>query len=1265
MRAQGMFDRPLHCLRHGLALLFLVALTATAARAQFTRFQNYADEQGLDNLDVTAIAQDRAGYILFGTQGGLYRFDGTSIAAYGHDSGLPSLWIRQIAIDRNGRTWVVAREGVFVRQGADFVRVSASRFQDMEGPRLLTLGGDGGTVVAIDDGMLLAAPVTPHGVGVFAPLLDAGTVRAHPELAHAGFVVSDGNGFLVGCGTMVCRIADGQVSVMGRDVGLVAEPWEAALRTKDGTLWLRSLHHLAWQRPNDHSFGIAEVPGRGSTYYAGGPEDLGLVADDHGRIYTQGENGLLVWSHWTWRRIAPHAGGLSSNPVQTLFLDREGSLWAGTDGTGVFRSLGLGRWEHWTTDDGLPGNVVWSTVRLAGGQFWAATYGGTARLGGSPMVIPGTDCALAATQGGRIWIAPFGAPLLRYDPATGATERIAPVGTVRTALVDKEDRLWLSTRAGLVVVPDADAPVGTLRPKVVLTHSIRQVAIDPSGVPWAVGQDGLFRLGGGLRFDPVVSHDMLGAPADGMAFAPDGTVWVVTEADGVKRFRIGNGQATALPPIMAPVLASNGVMSVFRDHRDWMWVSTDHGIDMFDGRSWHRFDSTSGPIVNDMDAYSVHEDTDGSMWFGTTRGLSHLLDPADLPASSVLHPVITAVSLGKRSLPPARPVKIGWSAKPLAISFTDLDYAQGRGIAFRYRLSGVDADWTSTTAREIRYASLPVGTLRFELVATDATHGLLSDPVGFSLRITAPWWRRHWFYALCVLAMAALVAAAWQLRIRLLVHQKRRLEDIVSARTAEIERTRTEMQRLAMSDALTGLANRRAIMDTLTMAVGAALRAQAPLGLLLCDIDHFKLINDTFGHLGGDVVLTTFGRRLAASVGPDEAVGRFGGEEFLLVLPGAPELVAQRAAAIQFAIAGAPYVIETVERRVTSSGGLAFLRPDDDAVSFLARADAALYAAKEKGRNRIEREAGDRSWPVPADRTRGASASRSDPNCDKPTEVEKQFQARRELERDLCHALERGEFSLVFQPVVNTDTDTVTACEALLRWRSPSRGPVPPAEFIPFAETVGLMPAIGSWVLGQALREARTWPGTPKVSVNLSPAQFRMPNLVEEVSAALAVAGLPPERLELEVTETAMIDDMGVAADTLRRLAALGVSIALDDFGTGYSSLSVLRTLPFNRIKIDRSFVQDLCVKPEAEAIVRAVIGLCDRLGAAITAEGVESDRQLAQLGALGCVEIQGYLFSHPCAALELRTWLSGFAASRAVRPADGGMPGRQASSGR
>jgi EAL domain-containing protein (putative c-di-GMP-specific phosphodiesterase class I) len=257
--------------------------------------------------------------------------------------------------------------------------------------------------------------------------------------------------------------------------------------------------------------------------------------------------------------------------------------------------------------------------------------------------------------------------------------------------------------------------------------------------------------------------------------------------------------------------------------------------------------------------------------------------------------------------------------------------------------------------------------------------------------------------------------------------------------------------------------------------------------------------------------------------------------------------------------------------------------------------------------------------------------------------MDARLQVRRALELDLRAALARGEFELHYQPVIDLRRNALSGFEALLRWHHPERGMVSPAAFIPLAEEIGFIVPLGEWVLRRACAEAMTWPGEAKVAVNLSPVQFKSRNLVQAVVSALAASGLPAGRLELEITESVLLQDNEATLTTLHRLRDLGVRIAMDDFGTGYSSLSYLRSFPFDKIKIDQSFVRDLCIKDGTDFIVRAVIGLGASLGMTTTAEGVETEAQLAQLRAEGCDEVQGYLFSRPVPVSEvadvIRRW--------------------------
>ena len=430
-------------------------------------------------------------------------------------------------------------------------------------------------------------------------------------------------------------------------------------------------------------------------------------------------------------------------------------------------------------------------------------------------------------------------------------------------------------------------------------------------------------------------------------------------------------------------------------------------------------------------------------------------------------------------------------------------------------------------------------------------------------------------------------------------------DDISESRQAE-----ARIAHLTRHDPLTDLPNRAQFRESLRQALGWIRRGRR-LAVLLLDLDHFKTINDTLGHPVGDDLLKAVAARLQQCAGDTGTVARLGGDEFGVVQIRIhdPSETAALAEQIQQAVA-VPYELSGHHLLINVSIGIA-LSPDEglDADSLLRNADIALYGAKAGGRGTckfFEKTMDDR------------------------------MKLQRDLELDLRMALERDEFELHYQPILNLETDTICGCEALLRWNHPSRGLIPPAEFIPMAEDTGLIARIGEWVMRTACAAAATWPDDIRVAVNVSPVQLHTDGLLDTVLDALDSAGLAPHRLEIEITEAVLMRNSETTLNTLHRLRKLGIRIAMDDFGTGFSSLSYLRRFPFDKIKIDQSFVRGLSEMPESGAIVRTVANLATSFRMTTTAEGVETDLQRRIVKASGCTEMQGYLFSRPRTAAAI-----------------------------
>jgi diguanylate cyclase (GGDEF)-like protein/PAS domain S-box-containing protein len=439
--------------------------------------------------------------------------------------------------------------------------------------------------------------------------------------------------------------------------------------------------------------------------------------------------------------------------------------------------------------------------------------------------------------------------------------------------------------------------------------------------------------------------------------------------------------------------------------------------------------------------------------------------------------------------------------------------------------------------------------------------------------------------------------------------------DITERRKAE-----ARVAHMAHHDGLTGLANRVMYQERLNQALLQVGSGSGGVGVLCIDLDLFKNVNDSFGHPMGDRLLTMVASRMRANVRTGDLVARLGGDEFAIVLAGeiAPNDANDFALRLIHTLSE-PYDMDGIEIVIGASVGIALSPGDgDNSEELMRNADMALYRAKNDGggvHHFFERE------------------------------MDLQAQKRRDMEIDLRRAFANGEFELHYQPLVDLAADRITGFEALLRWKHPEKGMISPADFIPVAEDIGLIVTLGEWVLRKACVEAAKWPDNIKIAVNLSPVQFRNRNLVQVVMAALAHSGLSPLRLELEITESLFLAETESNLAILHQLRALGVRISMDDFGTGYSSLSYLRSFPFDKIKIDRSFIKDLVGRPDCIAIVRAISGLGRSLNIVTTAEGVETVDQLDWLRAEGCNEVQGFLFSPARPASEIEDLLRRFGA--------------------
>jgi len=454
---------------------------------------------------------------------------------------------------------------------------------------------------------------------------------------------------------------------------------------------------------------------------------------------------------------------------------------------------------------------------------------------------------------------------------------------------------------------------------------------------------------------------------------------------------------------------------------------------------------------------------------------------------------------------------------------------------------------------------------------------------------------------------------------RTLRRQVEHLERVVEARTQGLEAANKQLRHLASHDALTGLPNRVLLDDRLSQAVAHAEQDGHSFGVAMFDLDRFKVVNDSLGHRAGDALIKEVAHRLAGVARGTDTVGRLGGDEFLFIMDRLAkhedvEHIARRAVkALEL-----PIRLDGVDLHTSASIGIAMFPADGkSAEALIANADAAMYCAKQRGRNNIQCYA------------EGMNSA---------------TQERVKLESDLHQALPLKQLELHYQPKVDTKTGLIHGVEALVRWRHPHRGLVPPGEFIPLAESCGLIDGIGEWVVRESCRQARAWQleglAPLRVAVNLSAFQFRQGNLLQMISEALQAAQLEPRFLEVEITESALMSDPEESVTILEQLSRMGVVVSVDDFGTGYSSMSYLRRFPIDKLKIDRGFIAELISRADDASIVRAIVSLAHSLRLKVVAEGVETSEQLNVLRSLGCDQYQGFWFSPAVPATQFAALL-------------------------
>jgi diguanylate cyclase (GGDEF)-like protein len=953
-------------------LLLLLAL-AGAVRAEQASLREFGPADGLESLGVHAAVQDDQGFLWVGTENGLYRFDGVHFQRIGAAQGLT--WINALAPQADG-LWVGTSEGLWWLRRGKLVSVASADGKPLvaSGPGALAPGPDRSLWVAGRSGLY---KVTPLADDAGWRVTQASGKAEPPEMRKVDGLLALPDGTLwFGCATALCRLRDGHLERFETDQGVPSARWDRLMHGSDGSLWARGGQHLLQLAPGADRF-VPHDAGAGFEVDEAG--FYPLVEDAQRRIVTATRGALLRWDGQHWARFDAASGLGFSGRLAALVADREGGLWLGAGGAGMLQWRGYGQWENWSTRDGLPSDEVWLFLR-SGPDAARPLYVGT----GKGVAVLDTHTrrfralasdasgavdvsALTLDAKGSLWAGTWGGQVIRYAGSPlgrGKVETSIGQGdTVFSLLPDApEGPLIIGLRKMYRWQPGRTGSPARL---------LDEAEVGKGGFGCACrSRDGRLWVGGTQRLltqreGRWVMRDAGAGEISRLACLHDGSLLVSDYYNGIHRLepesttQAQQFRHTDVTPVM---LKGRQVLALLEDRRGWWWVSTDIGVAVFNGQHWRWLDPQAGLIWSDTTGDGLYEDVDGSIWIGTSRGASHLLAPQTLFEPIRGKVVIEEVRSGEHSVPlpvGENSLSFAWARDAIDVPLSAPVYRLRSAVRIEYRVTGFDDRWAAAPADAVRLTGLPPGGYRFEARLVDHELGVASPVTGFGFEIKPPWWRTPQTYTVAALGVMLVgwVAHRWRLRqmTRRVTRHAEALEALVRQRTQELEASREQLLELATRDALTGAWNRRALMDILARELGRAQRDQLPLTLLMADIDHFKRINDSFGHPAGDAVLREFVKRLTLTVRPYDAVGRYGGEEFLIVMPGldaAKPDDAQRVQAVH-AVIGTEPMPEVGQ--VTCSFGAVTLVPglEVDADQLIAMADKALYRAKRNGRDQV------------------------------------------------------------------------------------------------------------------------------------------------------------------------------------------------------------------------------------------------------------------------------------------------------------------------
>jgi diguanylate cyclase (GGDEF)-like protein len=972
-----------------LVIVAALALGSLAAEAKTTEttplslprrphyvFQKVGENFGLSFLTPSCILQDQEGFIWIGTPDGLLRFDGNHVLRFGIEQGLPSTNVNQIVLAPTGRIWIVTSRGISYLEGGTLHQLPLAKIYNFfRQPSALALDHWGKVYLATEGGLLRVDPDRPNDFRLWSvpdglPSIEAESVS----------VTSEGRVWFSSGHRVGWLDSQDHVHMFPVQSGLAHEPVRSILQDSEKILWVRTSSHLYRLNPGSTHF-VTELPDLPPANDYGSP-----TLDRSGNLMIPTVAGLYRRISGQWE-VIDQSRGMAVNATFAITEDREGAYWIGLGGAGIQRWIGRKTWSSWTQTEGLPDNVVWSELRDKRKRLWLGTNSGVAmwdpqadhwRIWKSKDGLNGSlarDLTLAPD--GAVWVLCHPGGLTRFDPDTLVPEKISTPEPNPTGVhVGPDGRIWIAnafyvkaTRPSQRPFQFVDVP---LPPEI--HEGIGRFASSPDGVLWAIGRSGISRFDGKhwLHFttaDGLLQDDVVEA-----APVSRDEVWFhYFDALGLSCLRLVDGKPRVTHYGMADGLPSLDVYMLGADHDGNIWAGGASGLTEFlhNGHTL-RFTQADGLIWNDLSERGFFAEEDGSLLFGTSGGLARY---SPISADERVEPqprvVITSAQLGSRDRLGERNPGAPRSDNTFRVDFAALTYRDPESVRCYYRLAGLESEPNETSDREARYPALPPGDYTFT-VSCRSARGTLSLPAQFSFTVIPAWWQTWYSRSFVILLGLFALYSLMNYRTRKLQGERLRLEEAVAERSEALAQANKELEEMSLTDPLTSARNRRFFQATIASDVSQAVRAYSSpdptrsrrnrdIIFYLIDADHFKEINDRFGHDAGDQMLIDLTTRISSAIRYSDVLVRWGGEEFLVVSRFCERKeAATLAARVLSAVAGEPFKIKGAGglslHRTVSIGWAAFpwnmnSPVDVNYEEVLALADRAMYKAKNAGRN--------------------------------------------------------------------------------------------------------------------------------------------------------------------------------------------------------------------------------------------------------------------------------------------------------------------------